>query len=72
MRQIVERVAQQILEAEITKHLGAQALRSDSAFHTGQRNGHKPRALSTRVRTPNLLVQHHREGPFSTSLFAGF
>jgi putative transposase len=70
LRQIIEKVAQHTLEAEMTVHLGAQALRSASAARTGQRNGHKSRTLRARVRTLTLLVPHHREGPFPTSLFA--
>ena len=43
-----------------------------SATRTGQRNGHKPRALRTRVGTLNLLVPQDREGTFSTGLFARY
>jgi putative transposase len=72
LREIVERVVQQVLEAEMTEHIGASPYeRSES--RTGQRNGYKPpRTLRTRVGTLNLLVPHDREGTFSTRLFSRY
>jgi putative transposase len=69
LRQIVERVVQRLLEAEMTHHIGA-APYERSATRTGQRNGHKPRTLRTRVGTLNLFVPQDREGTFSTRLFS--
>jgi putative transposase len=46
------RVLQEMLEAEMTEHIGA-APYERSATRTGNRNGYKPR---TRVGTLNLLV----------------
>ena len=71
LRRIVQRVVQQMLEAEMTEHIGA-APYERSATRTGQRNGYKPRALRTRVGTLNLLVPQDREGTFSTRLFARY
>ena len=71
LRRIVERVVQQMLEAEMTEHIGA-APYERSATRTGQRNGYKPRALRTRVGTLNLLVPQDREGTFSTCLFSRY
>lgn len=71
LRQICERVVQEILEAEMTEHIGA-APYERSATRSGQRNGYKPRALRTRVGTLNLLVPQDREGTFSTRLFARY
>jgi putative transposase len=71
LREIVERVLQQLLEAEMTEHIGA-APYERTAERKGQRNGHKPRALRTRVGTLNLLVPQDREGTFSTGLFARY
>lgn len=71
LKEIVERVIQELLEAEMTKHIGA-APYERSATRTGQRNGYKPRALRTRVGTLNLLVPQDREGNFSTGLFARY
>jgi putative transposase len=55
LRQIVERVLQEMLEAEMTEHIGA-APYERTQKRTGQHNGYKPRALRTRVGTLNLLV----------------
>ena len=69
--EIVERVVQQVLEAERTEHIGA-APYERAEKRTGHRNGHKPRTLRTRVGTLNLLVPQDREGTFSTRLFARY
>jgi putative transposase len=71
LREIVERVVQQVLEAEMTEHIGA-APYERSATRIGHRNGYKPRALRTRVGTLNLLVPQDREGTFSTRLFSRY
>jgi putative transposase len=71
LREIVERAVQQILEAEMTQHLGA-ALYERVEGRTGQRNGYKPRALRTRVGTLNLLVPQDRQGTFSTRMFSRY
>jgi putative transposase len=71
LRQIVERVLQELLESEMTEHIGA-APYERSATRTGQRNGYKPRTLRTRVGTLNLLVPQDREGTFSTRLFSRY
>ena len=69
--QVVERVLQEILEAEMTEHIGA-APYERSATRTGHRNGYKPRTLRTRVGTLSLLVPQDREGNFSTRLFSRY
>jgi transposase-like protein len=71
LREIVERVVQELLEAEMTEHVGA-APYERSVARSGQRNGHKPRTLRTRVGTLNLAVPQDREGTFSTRLFARY
>ena len=71
LREIVERVLQEMLEAEITEHIGA-APYERSVTRTGHRNGHKPRTLRTRVGTLNLLVPQDREGTFSTRLYSRY
>jgi transposase-like protein len=71
LREIVERVVQQLLEAEMTEHIGA-APHERSVTRSGHRNDHKLRALRTRVGTLNLLVPQDREGTFSTRLFARY
>src|SRR5215212_487958 len=69
LREIVERVLQEVLEAEMTEHVGAAPHERTDA-RKGHRNGHKPRTLRTRVGTLNLLVPQDREGSFSTKLFS--
>jgi putative transposase len=71
LRQIVEVVLQQLLEAEITEHLGAAPYQRTES-RKGHRNGYKPRKLKSRVGTLELLVPQDREGTFSTSLFARY
>lgn len=71
LREIVERVLQELLEAEMTEHIGAAPYERSEA-RRGHRNGHKPRTLRTRVGTLNLLVPQDREGIFSTRLFARY
>ena len=71
LRGIVETVIQEILEMEMTQHIGA-APYERGKDRKGQRNGYKPRILRTRVGRLNLLVPQDREGTFSTSLFGRY
>jgi putative transposase len=71
LHEIVERVLQELLEAEMTQHIGA-APHERTNTRMGHRNGHKPRTLRTRVGTLNLLVPQDREGTFSTRLFSRY
>jgi putative transposase len=71
LKEIVQRVLQELLEAEMTEHVGA-APHERTEGRTGHRNGHKPRMLRTRVGTLNLAVPQDREGTFSTRLFARY
>ncbi len=71
LKEIVERVLQELLEAEMTEHVGAAPYQRTTE-RKGQRNGHKPRTLRTRVGTLNLLVPQDREGTFSTRLFSRY
>jgi putative transposase len=71
LRELVERVIQQVLEAEMTEHIGA-APYERGLTRTGHRNGYNPRALRTRVGALNLLVPQDREGTFSTRLFCRY
>jgi len=68
LRSLVERVVQQVLDAEMTSFLGAGAYER-SAERRGWRNGFKPRVLKTRVGKLELLVPKDREGQFQTELF---
>jgi putative transposase len=71
LHEIVERVLQEFLEAEMTQHIGAAPHERTDA-RKGHRNGYKPRTLRTRVGTLNLLVPQDREGTFSTRLFSRY
>jgi putative transposase len=71
LRHIVERTLQQLLEAEITEHIGAAPYQRTES-RKGHRNGYKPRKLKTRVGTLELLVPQDREGAFSTHLFSRY
>jgi putative transposase len=71
LKEVLERVLQELLEAEMTEHVGA-APYERGAGRKGHRNGHKPRSLRTRVGTLNLLVPQDREGTFSTRLFSRY
>jgi len=71
LRRIVEKALQQLLEAEITEHVGA-APYERTQNRKGHRNGYKPRKLKTRVGSLELLVPQDREGTFSTQLFARY
>jgi transposase-like protein len=71
LREVLERVLQEMLEAQMTHHIGA-APYERSATRSGHRNGYKPRTLRTRVGTLKLLVPQDREGTFSTRLFSRY
>jgi len=71
LREIVERVVQEILEAQMEAHIGAAPYVRNEA-RRGQRNGYKPRMLRTRVGTLNLAIPQDREGTFSTSIFSRY
>jgi putative transposase len=71
LKEIVERVLQELLEAEMTEHIGA-APYERVENRKGHRNGYKPRTLRTRVGTLNLAVPQDREETFSTRLFCRY
>ncbi len=60
LHEIVERVLQELLEAEMTQHIGA-APHERTNTRKGHRNGYKPRTLRTRVDTLNS--SSWRSGP---------
>lgn len=68
MRRMMERVVQQVLEAEMTSFLGAEAYER-TGERKGYRNGYKPRTLKTRVGELELMVPKDRDGQFQTELF---
>lgn len=65
---LLESIFNQILEAQMTEHLGAEVYeRSDG--RNGYRNGYRLRNLSTRVGHLVLRVPQTRDGSFSTEIF---
>ena len=71
LRDLVERTVQALLDEEMTAHLGAGRYER-SGERRGYRNGTKPRTLTTRVGTLDLLVPQDRDGTFSTELFSRY
>jgi transposase-like protein len=71
LKEIVREVLQQVLEVEMTQHIGAAPYQRTQE-RKGYRNGYKERTLKTRVGTIELLVPKDREGTFSTRLFARY
>jgi transposase-like protein len=68
LRGLVERVVQQVLEAEMTSFLGAASYER-GPDRRGWRNGYKPRTLKTRVGELELMVPKDRDGEFQSELF---
>jgi len=68
MKKLVESVLNQVLEAQMVDHLGADR-HERSSDRTGYRNGYRERQLTTRVGTLILRVPQTRDGSFSTELF---
>ncbi len=65
---LMEKVFNQILQAEMTEHLGADRYER-SQDRSGHRNGSYKRQLTTRVGQLTLEVPRCKDGSFSTKLF---
>jgi len=65
---LMEKVFNQILQAEMTEHLGADRYER-SEDRSGHRNGSYERQLTTRVGQLTLEVPRCKDGSFSTKLF---
>lgn len=65
---LVERALNQVLEHEITEHVGAKK-HERTPGRRGRRNGRYRRRLTTRVGTIELEVPRDRAGTFRTALF---
>ncbi|MCS3648510.1 IS256 family transposase [Salinibacter ruber] len=65
---LMEKVFNQILQAEMTDHLGADRYER-SQDRSGHRNGSYERQLTTRVGQLTLEVPRCKDGSFSTKLF---
>src|SRR6056297_1200646 len=68
LRELVEMLAQELLEVEFEEFLGAEPYER-SEDREGYRNGYRERDLFTRVGRLKLRVPRDREGKFSTRLF---
>jgi transposase-like protein len=65
---LLEKVMNQVLQAEMTEHLGAEpGERTDE--RRGYRNGSYERTLTTRIGQLKLEVPRDRDGTFQTELF---
>jgi transposase-like protein len=71
LAKLLERVLNQVLEAQVSEHLGAERYERTEE-RQGYRNGVRPRQLSTRVGKLTLRVPQVRDGQFSPELFARF
>jgi transposase-like protein len=68
MAALVESVVNQVLEAQMTEHLGAERY-VQSNNREGYRNGYRNRTLYTRVGPLTLRIPQTRDGSFSTDIF---
>lgn len=68
LRELLQKVMQETLEAEMDKLLGAERYERTS-MRTGYRSGYYERTLITRVGPIELRVPQDRDGRFSTEIF---
>ena len=71
LRELMESSYNEVLEAEMTEHLGAEP-NEQTEEREGYRNGHYTRSLVTRVGPLTLRVPRSRDGTFSTKIFARY
>lgn len=68
LKTMVEVAVRNLLEEEVSRHLGAAPYERTSA-RTGHRNGTKPRTMKTAVGDLHFDVPQTRDGTFKTQLF---
>lgn len=68
LKDLVQTVVRQALEAELSQHLGAEPYERTPG-RQGQRNGTKPRTIKTRLGELKFEVPQARQGGFRPSLF---
>jgi len=68
MEKLVSDVVNQVLEAQMTEHLGAERYARDGE-RQGYRNGHRIRQIYSRVGALTLRIPQTRDGSFSTDIF---
>jgi putative transposase len=66
-REAVRLVCQELIEAEATAHIGAR-LYERSETRTTERNGHRPKTLSTKAGDIELGIPKLRKGSFFPSI----
>jgi transposase-like protein len=66
---LVESILNQILEAQMTEHIGVESYERNDNKRRSYRNGYRLRRLTTRVGHLTLRVPKTRDGHFSPSLF---
>jgi putative transposase len=71
LSQLLESVIQQVLEAQLSEHLGADRYERNEE-RAGYRNGYRERQLYTRVGPLTLRVPQTREGAFSSDIFSRY
>jgi putative transposase len=71
LAQLVEAAVQQVLEAQMSEHLGADRYERNEE-RAGYRNGYRERQLYTRVGTITLRVPQTRDGGFSSEIFSRY
>ena len=69
LAQLLRNALNQVLEAQMTEHLGAERYERTEERDGRYRNGHRERQLSTRVGPMTLRVPQTRDGSFSTEIF---
>lgn len=67
VRQLAERLLQELIEAEATAHIGAGP-HERTETRTAQRNGHRPKTLTTAAGDLDLRIPKLRAGSFFPSL----
>lgn len=71
LKRLLESALNQVLEAELTEHIGAERYERREG-RTTQRNGFRERTLYTRVGPLTLRVPQTRDGSFCTEIFARY
>ena len=66
LREVVHRVAQELMEAEVSAQIGAERYER-SEERTAQRNGYRPRPWDTRLGTLELAIPKLRTGSYFPS-----
>jgi transposase-like protein len=68
LKEVVQRLVQELLEVELSEYLGAERYER-SEGRRGYRSGHRPRRLRTRLGELALALPTERSGGFRTGMF---